>query len=109
MDDAVALLCGYFRYVPPGSSSSRRSSSSGGGGGAELAAAVPEGSHAWDVEASLSDRHLARLVGVAGLALGQRGVVRTAGDFVDTGAVRTNADGTLDDPDESVCPLCVVL
>ena len=68
---------------------------------------MPTGSHGWDVEHSLSDRQLARMLG----ALRKAGSFETgsSGTLSDTGIPRTNQDGSLDEPESSICPSCVLL
>ena len=91
MEDSVVLLCGYFRYVGSGAGSS-----------------VPAGSHAWDVEHSLSDAQLKKMLGAVRTAAAfQAG---TTGSFLDTGIPRLNQGGALDHQEaEGRCPACVLL
>ena len=109
MEDAVLLLCGYFRFVGP-DGGAHGTGGTGGGGGGE--AAVEAGSGGWDVEPSLSDRQLSAMLrtlrAAGGLAAG-RGADGQTGRLVETAARRTNADGALDEPGGSICPTCVLL
>ena len=104
MEDVVPLLMGYFRYVAP------HDEETGGGVSGILSNrgnSVPVGSHAWDVEHSLSDRQLTRMMTVL-----RRAVTfdtGTSGEFYDTGIARTNQDGELDESDDSICPSCFFL
>jgi len=136
MEDAVVLLCGYFRYVPSTPSKivgegatppGIRSTSSNGTPSASStivaepgaaapppagvsAAKVPAGAHGWDVEPSLSDKQLTRMLD----ALQPKTMRKTnthagmTGKLVDTGTVRANQDGALDDAEDLACPACVV-
>jgi hypothetical protein len=111
MQDAIVLLCGYFRYVPPAEVAAAGTHGSGGGGAgsaAASAAGVPAGAHGWDVEHSLSDKRLTRMLGALKPSTATRSSVGTTGKLADTGALRTNQDGALDEAEDSPCPACAV-
>ena len=65
---------------------------------------MPTGSHGWDVEHSLSDRQLARMLG----ALRKAGSFETgsSGTLSDTGIPHTNQGGSLDELESSVRRAC---
>lgn len=87
--DAVELLMGYFKHAAAG------------------APHVPLGSHGWDVEPTMSDRHIRRLLDATRVA--RRSDMSPSGDLVDTGLPRTNQDGTLDEPDDCLSLYCLIL
>lgn len=138
MEDAVVLLCGFFRYVPPSASSSEvvgAGQTSPGSGGASfhgtqglsnttttvaqpaaavsvtaVTAAVPTDAHGWDVEPSLSDKQLTRMLDA--LQPMNMRKARThagmTGKLVDTGVLRVNQDGDFEGLEDLACPSCAL-
>ena len=85
VEEAIGLLMGFFRYVGP-----------------EKDAGVPTGSQGWDVEHSLSDRQIGRLLSICRKA--SKLDIAPSGQLVDTGIPRSNQDGALDEGMDSLCP-----
>jgi hypothetical protein len=90
MDDAVSLLCGNFNFIHDTGET---------------------GSCGWDIERSLSDRHLSRILtkirGIAPIAFKTPSGI--SGTLVSTDVPRTNQEGEFDEEDDSVCPSCTLL
>jgi hypothetical protein len=97
MDDAVLLMCGFFRYIAPGTGGERWG--------------VPAGDHGWDVEHSLSDRQLSGMMSTlryhASSSMTES--VGVSGRIVVTDLPRTNQNGDFDEPSGSICPACAIL
>jgi hypothetical protein len=140
MEDAVVLLCGFFRYVPPSASSSfsevvGAGESSPGSGGASfhrtqglsnttttvaqpaaavsvtaVTAAVPIDAHGWDVEPSLSDKQLTRMLDVLQPIKMRKARTHAGmtGKLVDTGVLRVNQGGDFEDLEDLACPSCAL-